>query len=255
LHSRIGRDLQNGERNRHNVIIRPRADRALLIQLDDFGHDKAAQIEPYAFMTLCTSPGNYQFWLAVSDGPKESEKEAAKEFRRRVRRGAGSDKYATGATRVAGSLNFKTKYAPEFPRVEITQTNVGKITGVAALELAGLVAPREEPQPPRLAYTRPMTASGRPSRKKWPSYQMCLDGAPESKSRPGTPRRSLADFTWCRTAYEWGWNIEAIASRLMEVSTKAQENGESYAILTATRAAESAERQPYRAQSPPAPRQ
>ena len=72
-------------------------------------------------MTLRTSPGNYQVWLAVSDAPKESDKEAAKQFRTRVRRGAGADHSATGATRIAGSLNFKTKYAPDFPVVEITR--------------------------------------------------------------------------------------------------------------------------------------
>ena len=58
-------------------------------------------------MTLRTSPGNGQVWLAVSDGPKESDEEAAQEFQTRVRRGAAADQSATGATRIAGSLNFK----------------------------------------------------------------------------------------------------------------------------------------------------
>jgi hypothetical protein len=84
----------------------------------------------------------------VSDGPKESDEEAARQFRKRVRRGAGSDKSATGATRIAGSLNFKSKYALDFPLVEITHTNPGKTVTVAELENAGLVAPREQPQPP-----------------------------------------------------------------------------------------------------------
>lgn len=48
------------------------------------------------------------------------------------------------------------------------------------------------------------------------------------------------------------WSVEATAIRLLELSAKAKENGERYAILTATRAAESVERQPYR--SKPAPR-
>ena len=151
MRRRIGRDLQDGERNRHNVIIRPRSTTALLIQLDDFDDAKAAQMQPYAFMTLRTSPGNGQVWLAVSDGPKESDEEAAREFRTRVRRGAGADHSATGATRIAGSLNFKTKYAPAFPVVTITTTAAGRLTTVAELEKAGLIAPREElppPQPP-----------------------------------------------------------------------------------------------------------
>src|SRR5580700_6974041 len=98
-------------------------------------------------MTLRTSPGNGQVWLAVSDGPKESDEAAARAFRTRVRRGAAADHSATGATRIAGSLNFKSKYAPAFPRVEITRTNAGSVTTVAALELAGFIAP-EQPLPP-----------------------------------------------------------------------------------------------------------
>src|SRR5690348_6130819 len=92
----IGHVLRNAERNQYNVIIRPRSDIALLIQLDDFAAEKARQVEPYAFMTVGTSPGNYQVWLAVSDGPQENDREAAKLFRTRVRRGAGADHSATG---------------------------------------------------------------------------------------------------------------------------------------------------------------
>ena len=65
----IGHVLRDAEHNRHNVIIRPRSATALLIQLDDFTAEKAVQVEPCAFMTVCTSSGNYQVWLAISDGP------------------------------------------------------------------------------------------------------------------------------------------------------------------------------------------
>lgn len=65
------------------------------------------------------------------------------------------------------------------------------------------------------------------------------------------PDISRADFTWCRTAIEWGWSAEATASRLMELSSKAKENGEAYAVLTATNAARSVDRQPYRLKPAP----
>jgi len=78
--------------------------------------------------------------------------------------------------------------------------------------------------------------------RRWPDYQRCLDGAPESKSRPGKPRESLADFTWCKTALDWGWTTQETAARLMEVSAKARENGERYAALTAQNAAAAVER-------------
>src|SRR5579872_6395054 len=50
--------------SRHSVVIRPRSTTALLIQLDDFSDEKASTIAPHAFMTLKTSPGNGQVWLA-----------------------------------------------------------------------------------------------------------------------------------------------------------------------------------------------
>jgi hypothetical protein len=38
-------------------------------------------------------------------------------------------------------------------------------------------------------------------------------------------------------AIAWGWSIEETAKRLMELSVKAQENGERYALMTARNAA------------------
>ena len=176
----LARRLDAATATQHSFVIRPRSTTALLIQLDDFDDDKAERMEPYSFMTLRTSPNNYQVWLAVSDAPKESAKEAAKEFRTRVRRGAGADQSATGATRIAGSINFKTKYAPAFPRVVIERTNAGRTVTVAALEQAGLVAPAE-PLPP--ASVPP--SNFRPGQKvtaprHWPDYQQVLTQLPHS---------------------------------------------------------------------------
>lgn len=246
----IGRVLQDAEQNRHNVIIRPRSTTALLIQLDDFSDEKAAQMDRYAFMTLRTSPGNGQVWLAVSDGPKESDEEAAKQFRTRVRRGAAADQSATGATRIAGSINFKPQYAPAFPRVEITRTNAGSMTTVAALELAGLLAPVETPQPPASVPPRTsprsqpgLTVTGP---RHWPDYQRALQGAPMKRDGTG-PDRSLADFMFCKWAIERGHGIEATAEKLAEVSPKAQERirvkeDHGYTLLTARNAAAAVER-------------
>ena len=70
-----------------------------------------------SFLILRTSPGNYQAWVAVADGDAD--------FARRLRKGAGADLTASGATRVSGSLNFKEKYAPAFPRVETVHASPG----------------------------------------------------------------------------------------------------------------------------------
>ncbi len=259
LRRTIGRDLEDAARHQHSLVIRPLfrtptaafsplLGESLLVQLDDLDTTKAERLAAYSFIVIRTSPGNHQAWVAVKDAP--AEKEASKDFARRLRKGSGADATASGSTRIAGSRNFKAKYAPTFPRVEITHANPGNLTTVAALEQAGFMAPREEPKPPRPAHV--LTPGGRPSRKKWPSYAYCVQHAPMSHGED-RPDISRADFTWCRTAIEWGWGIQDTASRLMELSDKAKENGERYAVLTARNAAASVERQPYREKSSPRP--
>jgi len=257
LRRTIASDLHNAERNQHSVVIRPLFKTPLLIQLDDLDRATVQKIAPLAFMVIRTSAGkdgsgNYQAWVAVNDAP--ADREAAKQFVRRVKKASDADGEASGSTRIAGSLNFKTAYAPEFPRVEITHANAGHMTTIAALEQAGFVAHQESPRHPLPA--RGERRTGRyPSKpqgwRNWPSYEMCLNGAPKGTS--GNPKRSLADFTWCRTAIEWGWSKEATASHLMEVSAKAKENGRAYAELTAERAEQSVERNPYRERPAPRP--
>jgi RepB DNA-primase from phage plasmid len=112
-------------------------------QLDDFTAEETAQVELHAFMTVCTSSGNYQVWLAICDEPQESDGETAKLFRTRVRRSSGADHSTTEAVRIAGSTNFKRKYAPAFPLIELVRVAAGKTVTAAVLEKAGLPAPRE----------------------------------------------------------------------------------------------------------------
>ena len=247
LRRRMSRELQAAEQHRHNVIIRPRSTAALLVQLDDFNPQKAALIEPYAFLVIRTSPGNGQVWLAVSDGPKESAKEAAKQFRKRIRRGAGADKSATGATRISGSLNFKPNYAPEFPIVTLAHVNPGRTITTAQLEQAGLIAPAEEPAPPMPPASVPprIAPSGTTVSRFWPDYERALRGAPLKKQGNG-PDRSLADYMFCRWAAQRGWPAEEIAIKLTEVSTKAQEQArrgdDGYAKVTAWNAVQAVNR-------------
>lgn len=252
LRRTIGRILEDAEKFRYNVIIRPRSRTATLIQLDDLDFARAERIAPHSVVVFRTSPANYQAWVAV-------EKDAPEDFARRLRKGIGADATASGSTRIAGSRNFKAKYGPDseaaratggaYPMIEIIHANPGNVISAALLEHAGFVAAREDPKPPRPAYSRPLTPSGRPSRKKWPNYQFCIRNAPMTHGED-RPDISRADFTWCRTAIEWGWGVQDTARQLMSLSDKARENGERYAILTATKAAASVERQPYRERSP-----
>ena len=224
--------LQSAPARQRNVIVRPHGPAVTFIQLDDLQATNLARLAPAVFLILETSPGNCQAWLALP-GLED------KDFARRLRKGAGADPSASGATRVAGSLNFKDKYAPNFPRVAIRQVQPGRLTSVAELERLDLVAPPEIAPPLPAARPRPRSAAG--GNRKWPSYERCVDGAPLNHAETG-PDISKADFVFCMTAITWGWSVDDTAARLMEESTKAQENGEGYATLTARNAALAVER-------------
>jgi hypothetical protein len=213
-----------------NVIVRPHGPGVTFLQLDDLAADPLARLAPAVFLTLETSPGNYPAWLAL---PGRDDKD----FARRVRRGTGADATASGATRVAGSVNFKEKYAPNYPRVAIHDERGGGVTSPTELMQLGLVAPPEDhaPLPPARSHAVPGC------NRKWPSYSHALDGAPLDSEGHG-PDRSRADFVWCMTAATWGFGVSETAERLMEESSKARTNGKTYAETTARNAAAAVER-------------
>ena len=67
---------------------------------------------------------------------------ADKEFTRRVKRGTEADMGASGATRIAGSLNYKQECA-EFSTVVIRDVQPLRLTNAAELERLGMIAPSE----------------------------------------------------------------------------------------------------------------
>jgi hypothetical protein len=207
----------------HNIIARPKGATVELVQLDDLGPARLERMKTSAFLILTTSPENYQAWVAV--------RECDADLARRLRRGSGADPSASGASRVAGSVNFKRKYAPNFPIVEILEATPTRTVTQTDLEALGLVTA------PDLVPAKPLGRAfrGRGS-KQWPSYERCLQNAPlaHHSDRPDVSR---ADFTFCLLAIDWGWSIADACARLLEVSSKASENGKAYAWLTAQRAA------------------
>ncbi len=220
--------LQETAARQHNVIVRPRSSDATLIQLDDLGEDAASQLRQVSFLIQRTSADNYQVWVAVADGDAD--------FARRLRKGTGADLTASGATRVSGSLNFKEKYSPAYPVVETVHTSSGLVVTRAELEALGVVAPPEKTAPAAIPLSR-----RRPDARGWPSYQRCVENAPPARGGD-RPDISRADFTFCLLAIDWGWAVEDAAARLMQESSKAQENGEAYALRTAQKAAAAIER-------------
>lgn len=239
--SQTGRQLRSSlpqlapglQERQQNIIVRPRSDRVTFIQLDDLPQDRVAALIPVACLTLETSPGNHQAWIAVSDLAAGEE---GKDFARRLRKGVGADLNASGATRVAGTPNFKIKYQPDFPKVRIIHSAPGRTAMQAQLEGLGLVA---APDPIHVAVTPFRVAS---TGRQWPDYQRCVQGAP-MKHGENKPDISRVDFFFAMLCAQRGWGIQEIAGRHMELSTKAQENGQRYADITTENAVAATERQ------------
>jgi hypothetical protein len=184
--------------------------------------EQLERVRAAAFLVLQTSPGSHQAWVAVEGGDRD--------FTRRLKIGTQADLTASGSVRVAGTFNYKRKYAPNFPRVTIEEVHPGRTMARAELEGMGIVAPA----PPRPeAPASPLRCSDWLHRPAWPSYERCLDEA-SNRGR----KRSSADFTFCCIAIDhFKPTPEETAAKLLEVSSKARENGEAYAVDQAMSAA------------------
>jgi RepB DNA-primase from phage plasmid len=228
----------------NNIIVRPTGDKVHLVQLDDLDTAGLKRVGEVAFLTLQTSPGNHQAWVAVSGLPSPQE---AKDFARRLRKGTGADAAASGATRVAGTTNYKRKYEPQFPTVTIRDTSPSRVMTPDQLEALHLLA---EPEPITVLPSTPARVSRRSEAairaRRWPDYDRCLQSARPNHGNTG-PDTSRADFTWCMTALDWGFDIPETTAKLLEVSQKAKESGPRYAALTTQNAAAAVENRGQRA--------
>jgi DNA primase RepB-like protein len=241
LKNSLPRLFPGATERQNNIIVRPHSDTAQLIQLDDLKADALDRLHDVAFLTLQTSPGNHQAWVAVSDLKKGEE---TKDFARRLRKGVGADPSASGATRIAGTTNYKRKYEPDFPTVRIVDAAPGRVVTTAQLDSLGLVA-SPEPAPAVIPLRSRRKLPAAEGERTWPDYQRCVTGAPPNHEGSG-PDRSMADFFWCMMAAQRGWSIEETANKLMEVSARAQERArlhdEGYALITAQNGAAAAAR-------------
>jgi hypothetical protein len=216
--------------------------RAFVIISDAFRYEAAQEL-------TAELNGKYRFEATLSSQlgvlPSGlSTPEEAKDFARRLRKGAGADHSASGATRVAGTTNYKRKYEPDFPMVRISPSAPGQIMTKERLEEMGLVT-AAKPEIPAATFTA-RAAQGKNSNartrsvKVWPQYAISLAGAPPRLQGNG-PDRSMADYNWCMTAIDWGWSVEDTAAKLPEVSEKAAErvrlNDKGYPLVTAQNAA------------------
>ena len=222
-------ELESAAASEQNVIVRPRGF-GVFIQLDDLQAEAIERVSPVSFLGLKTSPGNYQAWVAMN----ESNVHVLQQLRSMT----NADLCASGATRIAGSLNFKVKYAPDYPLVEIVNGFQERIASKETLASIGIHADAPFKKAPRPVF--PHRTPGGP--RRWPSYRICLECAPPAHGDPHRPDVSRADFTWCMIAIDWGWSIKETAGQLLLISPKARENGPAYAMLTAGRAAAAVDR-------------
>jgi hypothetical protein len=220
--------LDTSASERINLIVRPYGTNVMFIQLDDIDAGKLVQIARAMFLSLETSPDNFQAWVAVPG-------HHCPDFARRVKRGVDSDLDATGATRICGSFNFKREYAPNYPRVALREFRPGRVSSREELDRLGFVAPPVEAAPLSPA-PRALVGS-----RKWPSWAVALGGAPLNRKGTG-PDRSRADFWFCYLAIQWGHTVEETAGRLLQESPRASDTGKSYADHTAKQAALAVER-------------
>jgi hypothetical protein len=121
--------------------------------------------------------------------------------------------------------------------VKILHAAPGRVATPAQLESMGIVA---APEPVHAAAATPFRVSS--VGRSLPDYQRCVLGAP-MKDGENRPDISRADFFFAMLCSQRGFGTEEIAARLMELSTKAQENGPHYAQLTAENAVAATERQ------------
>ena len=181
-----------------------------------------ARLRPLAFLVIATSPAKRQARVAVEGCDPD--------FCQRVKRAVGADMGANGNVRLAGSLNVKPVYSPDFPKVRIEATLLRPRVGPEDFRSLGLVASAEADGG---VYRAPLNGK-RP--RAWPSYERCLANA--RATAVGEKDRSRTDFCWCCKAIRWGWSPEEVAAQLIkEPLSKAHERRERYAIKTARKAA------------------
>jgi hypothetical protein len=161
----------------------------MLVQLDDLAAEAGSG-------QGCRVPrsANEPRQLPGMGGGKQSRRRG---LRPPSAQGAGADPTASGR---------RASQAARTSRKNIRPTSL--TSGSCILPLActpeqftrlGLVTLVEKPRamPSRFSSTRPGS-------RKWPSYQRCVEGAPPNHGNTA-PDISRADFTWCMTAIDWGW--------------------------------------------------
>ena len=203
LSANLGAWIEDAERRGQSFIVRLRGDG--LIMVDDCDEESREFLEPLAFLTVETSPGSFQAWLAVDGADLEQTRRRI--FLGLAQRGMEGNGGSYGSLRWPGSINFKPERrgpgGSPVVRVVIAQPGVR----VSLEELAGFgLLPELPAAAPSLPVCDPRQFAGP---QKRPDYDKCL-------AVKRTRSEADAQFVWI--ALQRGFSDSEIAAMLAEVS-------------------------------------
>lgn len=220
--------LEEAERRTLSVIVRPHSPDTVFVQLDDLTPENAVLMVPYSCCVIETSPDNFQAFVALTGLSDKAETDAV---RRSLIKYAHADEGASGAARLAGSLNVKEKHhRPDgsFPRVRLTKVNHGLTLTPSELSANGLL------QDLPVLTLRPLPSTPRKRRRRAPIYALAVSAVRLKEDREID--RSAVDFHYAVVCLDWGFSYEDTARLLRANSPKAAERDDDYVERTVTNA-------------------
>ncbi|MBD0369773.1 MAG: hypothetical protein ICV60_02890 [Pyrinomonadaceae bacterium] len=215
--------LERSEREQKSLVVDMKPNGQRIIQVDEANAEVMKLLAPVSFMTVETSDGNGQVWLALPEGLSDSEIADAKERLFVVLKAKGANKGASGGLRWAGTCNFKPERKRAdgtYPRVRLLDYKDGRTVTTYELDALGLLS---EPQPK----FRPKLASKRPRAKRAPSYEYTMKCVRRKPN--GEVDRSGVDVLYAVTCLNWGFSESETVDLLKEKSGKAQNRKDDYA--------------------------
>lgn len=208
--SGLCRNLGKARETRQSFIVGLPRNRNF-IQVDDADPATVERLESFSFLTIETSPKNYQCWLAIA-GNQNTDEIRRRLFEGLKRANLNGNQGATWALRWPGSQNFKPNRQQFRIKVESSQT--GRRVTVSELEASGLL-----PELPDQQQEQKQTSKDYSNWRIWPDYEKCLAAKP-------TRSEADAQFTWISLMR--GFTPDEITIKLDEVSEKAQKSGIKY---------------------------
>lgn len=219
--------LEQSEREQKSLVVDLKPNGRRIIQVDEANSEVMQMLAPVSFMTVETSKGNGQVWVALPTDLGDSEIGAIKERLFVVLKAKGANKGASGGLRWVGTHNFKPERKADdgsFPRVRLLACNEGRITNATELESFGLLA---EPQPKPLLRSKGSDVRQSNKAKREPSYDYAA-GCVRRKEN-GDIDRSGIDLLYAVTCLNWDFTESETLDLLNTHSAKAKERRDNYA--------------------------